>query len=220
MKISIVEKPVKHIHIEGFLNKEELSKCMGEMQDIQQFFYEGEWYTNERGRHVNHEIKKCVNCDPYIAFNGRENESYILTHVFSKLWTPELRETYDKCGEDSVFSFLNDTDVDHALIAGFRNGDFYDWHRDLGMVTTNIFIADPEANTPEGGTFHLSNVARTGDNEKLFGEKYEETSYEFKPGDVVIFPARFRHKVDPVKTKTDNFRDMRFSLQNRCIFRG
>ena len=112
MKIKIMNTPVNHIVIENFLNKEELYKCMDELEMMEDGFYEGEFYSYDIGRHVNHKVKKCLNLDPYTYYGEMKKESYLLNHVLKKFWTNDMRELYDSFGHDSVFSYLNHTDFD------------------------------------------------------------------------------------------------------------
>lgn len=218
MQVKVLEQPIKHIVIENFLSKDELLKSYNEILRMKEGFQEGEWYHHEEGLVVDHSRKKCLNLDPYLYFKDMEKESFLITEVIPKLWDQKLREIYDGCGTDSVFSYLNDTNVDFALLTSYRDGDYYHWHKDIGVTTANIMIGDPDIDY-EGGEFELCNVAREAHQEKMFGDEFESVSYDFVPGRVVIFPARFRHRVKEVKVNGNQFENYRFTLQSRSFVR-
>jgi len=215
MKLKIVEKPVKHLVVEDFLSKEEMALCLEELKNLQDYFHDGYWFDEINGSHVNHNIKKCLNIDPYYYYMEKKNESYILREIIGKkLWSKELRDFYDSAGSDSIFSYMNETDFDQAVIAGFRDGDFYNWHRDLGVTTANIMLSNIEGF--KGGDFVLSNRCGLGENERIIGDNFETITYEYKPGMAIIFPARFQHKVTKTETINDDIENIRFTLQSRC----
>lgn len=215
MKYNIIEYPVKHILIENFLSEEDLINCMDELMDIKSKFDEGRFY-NGKFFEINHDRKKCLNLNLYDMYEGFESESFMLNEVIAKkMWSKEMRAIYDQCGTDSVFSYMNDTDYDTAIIAGFRDGDYYNWHKDLGVTTANIMLSYPDNNI-EGGAFHLSNMAGEGSSERLIGTDYNTIKHDFVPGNVVIFPSRFKHKVDIVNIKDNQFKNFRFTIQSRC----
>ena len=216
MKFKIINYPVKHIVIENFLNEKELIKCMDELILIKSKFHEGRFY-NGRFLEINNDRKKCLNLNLYSLYENYENESFILREIIAKkMWSKKMREIYDQCGTDSVFSYMNDTDYDTAIIAGFRDGDYYNWHKDLGVTTANIMISYPNNENIEGGAFHLSNLAGEGSNERLVSGEYSTIKYDFVPGKVIIFPSRFKHKVDTVTIKDNQFKNFRFAIQSRC----
>jgi|13_taG_2_1085334.scaffolds.fasta_scaffold00468_30 Rps23 Pro-64 3,4-dihydroxylase Tpa1-like proline 4-hydroxylase len=214
MKARLVKHPVEHIVIEDFLNEEDLIEVERELYNLYHAMFEGE-YNDGKGSRVIEEFKKCLNLNLHAHYGDQIDLSYLEQTVINKrLFSEEMREFYDSCGSSSSFSLMNDTDSSYSLLAGFRDGDYYKWHGDLGIVTTNVMISRNPSFT--GGDFILSNQVKRPNSDRVIGEKLETIKYPYKKGTAILFPSRFKHCVTKVKTIDNKIENVRFTLQNRC----
>ncbi len=85
-----------------------------------------------------------------------------------------------------------------TLLSKYETGDFYDWHVDVGGFVTWSYVCYNE--TVNGGEFLLGSP-------DLQSTKNNVISIPCINDSLIIFPARFRHRVNEIKSGS------RYSLQ-------
>lgn len=214
MSLKFYKFPVEHIVIDGLLGEEDYKKIKQELHNLYHAMYEGEYYDDDGKLDDQRAIKRCLNLNLNAHYQEQIDLSYLEQTVINKyIYSNQAREFYDNCGTGSCFSLMNDTDSSYSLLAGFQDGDFYDFHGDLGITTVNIMLS----NNPsiKGGNFILTNQVARPSSKRVIGEKLESITYEYKAGRAIVFPSRFKHKVTSVNCESNSIDDVRFTLQHR-----
>lgn len=206
MKFVKLNEPVPHIVIQDFLTENEINKCIAEFISLRENFYRGTMLIGNEQKFTR--TKNNFNLHLY-DFVQKNNLNLFCVNLFQeKFWNnSSLRRFLDDCGE-LLFSYINDTNKDNLLLSSYQQGDYYRWHKDIGLCTTNVFINNGNV---EGGEFVLSNGLNT---ENTITKK---VAYKCTPGNLIIFPSRYLHCVTKVKNDTTDFRNSRFTLQNWAL---
>lgn len=212
MDIKIIKEPVEHIVIDNFWSENECRLVVSELEKYEDRFFWGKMYDIHKG-YVDDPVKKVKTIDMY----GQLGDTNIISCLFSQtLWGNEMRKFYKSQHHTSIWSMMSYTNADYSIINSFGDGCYYDWHCDIGLVTTNLFV-NPN-HTFEGGDFILTNQVKTDNNpykHLLNGEERKEIVYKFKAGRCILFPSLFLHKVTEVKTIDNQIKNTRISIQNR-----
>jgi hypothetical protein len=180
---------VPHIVIDNFLGAGKNNKILSAIEEKHSSMELGT--VNNFGTEVQHYIKRNRNfwVDPFdLDIAG------VFRNQMSKLDidTPEL---------DHMIGIQSRTHV--VLLSQYTNGDYYDWHTDIGGHCTWNYFCFREPKQFTGGDFVLSDS--TYDNE--VGSN--TTTIECINDRLVIFPAHYHHCVTPVVTDTA----FRYSVQ-------
>lgn len=89
---------------------------------------------------------------------------------------------------------LNHTNKMHeVLLSQYVDGDFYEWHTDLGGSVTWNYFAFQEPKQFSGGEFCLSNAV----NDSTVRENV--ATIEPRNDRLIIFPAKYQHQVNKVQ---------------------
>lgn len=166
--------PVTHTIIDNFLGKDINQRIFDLIQQELPRFEQGQIQTNNGSIEVVEQFKRNANqwLDPFES----EIVQLIRTNFFKFDVQPEL----------------NHNERSHnMLLSRYVDGDFYNWHTDLGgHCTWNYFVAaDPKDFT--GGDFILSDARADED-------PVTNTTIEPINDRLVIFPAQYKHCVTPI----------------------
>jgi hypothetical protein len=131
------------------------------------------------------------------------------------LWLDSFDSSIVNFFRNNFFNFsIRNNELNHAnrmhevLLSQYVNGDFYDWHTDLGgSVTWNYFIFK-EPRQFNGGEFCLSDalIYETINNRTV-------KEIDLLNDRLVIFPAKYQHKVKQVQSIWAQPMSNRFTIQ-------
>lgn len=202
MKITTCYEPRVHIVIEDFLEPEQLTQVMEEIESLQEFFETGLYEIDGNQQYVpDLKMNNILWLDQHYG-NNRQS-SKILTILPQQLWQSELME-YMSNHKEPLFELWGESNSDKTQISAYGNSDFYEWHKDgirELVYLTFVLMLNKEPKKFEGGDF----VLKFNDYEKVV---------PFKNNRAIIFPSRTLHKVTPIKVKGNEFMDKRFTIQN------
>jgi Rps23 Pro-64 3,4-dihydroxylase Tpa1-like proline 4-hydroxylase len=94
-----------------------------------------------------------------------------------------------------------------VLLSQYVDGDFYEWHTDLGGLVTWNYFAFTEPKQFNGGEFCLSDA--------LIDEKIIKNFKEIDPQNdrLVIFPAKYQHQVKQIQSQWTEPMANRYTVQ-------
>jgi Rps23 Pro-64 3,4-dihydroxylase Tpa1-like proline 4-hydroxylase len=174
MVITDYTSPVRHIVIDNFLGAKTNQHVLGLIQAQLPKIEPGQVQTNSGSIEVADQFKRNGNhwLDPFDS-----EIANIVRNNFFKF---------------NIVEELNHNKRSHnILLSRYVDGDFYNWHTDLGGVCTWNYFVIPEPKQFTGGDFVLSNA--------LAGTDPVDTKTIEPVNDrLVIFPAQYQHQVTPV----------------------
>jgi len=111
------------------------------------------------------------------------------------------------------FNIIKNPELDHTnkmhevLLSQYVDGDFYEWHTDLGGAVTWNYFAFAEPKQFNGGEFCLSDA--------LIDEKIIKNVKEIDPQNdrLVIFPAKYQHQVKQIQSQWTEPMANRYTVQ-------
>jgi Rps23 Pro-64 3,4-dihydroxylase Tpa1-like proline 4-hydroxylase len=174
MVITEYNSPVRHIIIDEFLgvktNQHVLKLIQAQLPQITP----GQAHTDSGSIEVADQFKR----------NGNN-------------WLDPFDSEIANIFRNSFFKFEVAEELDHnkrshnMLLSRYVDGDFYNWHTDLGGFCTWNYFAIPTPKQFTGGDFVLSNA--------LAGTDPVDTKVIEPVNDrLIIFPAQYQHRVTPV----------------------
>lgn len=200
MDIVEFKEPRTHVIINDFLTKDDQDILWNEIKENESNFISGK-YKKGKKEEVHENIKKNLVFEVSKVYPSM-TDSLIRSMFYYKIFkNPEMMETLDNA-KSPIYSLLRFTSSDRTKVSAYRNGDFYDWHKDLteqGLLTV-IYMLCKEPQKFTGG-----NIMMKWDN--------VEKSIPFKNNSVLIFPRNTPHKVSEIKLESDDFYDRRFTIQ-------
>ena len=174
MVITEYNSPVRHIVIDDFLgdrtNQHVLDLIQAQLPQIEP----GQMQTDTGSIEVADQFKRNGNSwlDPFDS----EIANIFRNNFFKFNVAEELN--HNKRGHN-------------ILLSRYVDGDFYNWHTDIGGFCTWNYFAIPEPKQFAGGDFVLSNAPADG-------VPADTKTIESVNDRLVIFPAQYQHRVTPV----------------------
>jgi len=208
MKIVKCTFPVPHIIIDEFYGEEINKGMMEECLSLYGKTQSGDVVNPGGARGVNNMLKKNRNLYLDSYWHHHRQDSRILPYIDNVLWSKEMKELYSEM-HDLSFKSLCIVNADTTLLSAYKDGDYYDYHRDMnfGLCTFNYMVAkEPLGFT--GGEFVLCGI-----DPSLQKVKACSTAIPFKNDRMVIFPAVTLHKVLPITTTSDHPENWRWTIQ-------
>jgi Rps23 Pro-64 3,4-dihydroxylase Tpa1-like proline 4-hydroxylase len=174
MVITEYNSPVRHIVIDEFLGVNTNQHVLNLIQKQLPQLEPGQVQTNNGSIEVADQFKRNGNqwLDPF--------DSEIVNIFRNNFFKFDIAEE------------LNHNKRSHnILLSRYIDGDFYNWHTDLGGFCTWNYFAIPEPKQFTGGDFVLSNALEDAN-------PIDTTVIEPVNDRLIIFPAQYRHKVTPI----------------------
>jgi len=186
MKINVLTYPFEHIIIEDYFEENELKDIFNELEAIflfkeksSNFFNWSLSATNKDKLHTNR-----------IAFDtknfSRNKESIIVKH-FEKIFRPDISSfLFKNSNFCNFFKCITETGV---VVGVYQDGDFYEPHFDLGVITSIAHIWHPDFKF-EGG--------------ELYFPGFNDYTIVPKFNNLIIFPSYLIHGVRKIKNLVKN----------------
>lgn len=203
MKVKEYLKPRPHIIIENLFDEKVLQPFLDEAVSLNKFLKVGKMHLPKTGEMIVDKKRKLahdLNLD--VHYTNTRHQSVILKMFDEVLWGREMGHVYEdaRC---PIFNTLGHTTKDSSHLICFRDAEFYEWHQD--HVESNAFVTmsymlGVGKSKFQGGSFEIK-------------FKDEIKTIPFKTNTMVIFSRNTWHRVTPIKLKSKDSRDFRYTVQ-------
>jgi len=203
-RVQVFENPRPHIVIDDFLPTEYIEDFLKEIEVLKPQLVQGEVEeTVSEQKIINEELKKNKIVWLTDYYRGRDADSFIVSALSNILWSSEFIGILEsqRC---PLFEFRKYVESDSLMLSAYADGDYYDYHIDLGSkesYITSVLTLFREPKVFSGGDFKMT-------------WKDDTKIVECINNRLVVFPSGLAHGVEPIISKSEEFMDSRFSMQH------
>ena len=185
--------PIPYLVLKNFLGTRDNQSALACIKRLEPKFTTSTF--NENGiEHVNLDIKQNKN----LWLNKIDNDDLELTEYLARyLFNRRLLEVLENY-PDLLHTNKHSTHPYSTLLSKYDPDDFYDWHTDLDGVVSWSYVCYNDK--VEGGEFLLSDAT-------IDQERKNTTTIPCTNDTLIIFPARYQHKVEKITSGS------RYSIQ-------
>lgn len=182
MKIEIQKTPFEYIVIDDMYTKDELTLIWNEIDFLTPKLNTAEVLgtsaTDEDGRYKKQAHGLILdNIYPHRSISD-------ILQLNRKLFSVDVVEKAIEC--HPFFAFMKICNYDSTLLNCYRDGDYYDSHRDSAVLSAVTFFVTEGVT---GGDFHFTD--------------YDNYTVEAKNNRTIIFPSVISHSVDVVNVEKE-----------------
>jgi len=195
--------PRPHIIISELFSEKILKGFLEEAVEFKDKYEVGKMYNDKR-KIKNYIDKRKKAKDLFLDnYYLDRSKSIILTTFDSIVLNKKMIKIYNN-SRYPIFNTLQYTTIDTTHLIKYSDGDFYDWHKDLidmpyGFITMS-FMFGSKKKMFTGGDFELK-------------WKDEVKTIPFKRNTLIIFPTNALHRVTPIKVKSADPYELRYTIQ-------
>jgi len=210
-KITIIRDPVYAIIFDDFFDDDINKDIMKEAIKNQKQFKYGTIGYGDIGRSDSKYRTNIVSFYDQI-YEGKREDSVLLKNIDKTLQSDEMREILSS--SQFPINMYSLTNTHETQVSRYGDEQFYKWHLDnyfgsTSRIITLVYYFNNEPVKFEGGELSLTNSPSFHD--KLIEKNPNILDIEPKNNRAIVFASNTEHSVKPVKNKSYEFEDGRFS---------